>query len=262
MEELETQYLSAGWFCDEGPRSLFGDPHEWPVWFAVGCFLDLEQMCSLIACSSHFASHDDLVCKKTERRLIKLSTYKGSVNALPLLHLPSLQSLRLERLETKMPVAVAMLVGQDLRQLQILHLGPSDHGLDGVDVVFFCSDVWILQLMETLISNATALVSLHLPGLKLSPCAFTTCGMMLAKLPQIAQVGLPFLIMPESYWSRFISSLQGKPYLVIIGWWSNYQETKLKAQFPPGPFTPILSNARCMSPRTLQSMGCMPSDRW
>ena len=236
--------------------NLFGDPREWPVWIAVGKFLDLEQMCSLIACSSHFASHDDLVCKKTERRLIKLSTYKGSVNALPLLHLPNLQSLRLERLETKMPEAVAMLVGQDLRQLQILHLGPYDHGF------VFCSDVWILKLMEILISNATALVSLHLPGLKLSPCAFTTCGMMLAKLPQIAQVGLPFLIMPESYWSRFISSLQIKPYLVIIGSWSNYQETKLKAQFPPGPFTPILSNARCMSPRTLQSMGCMPSDRW
>ena len=99
--------------------NLFGDPREWPVWIAVGKFLDLEQMCSLIACSSHFASHDDLVCKKTERRLIKLSTYKGSVNALPLLHLPSLQSLRLERLETKMPEAVAMLVGQDLSLIHI-----------------------------------------------------------------------------------------------------------------------------------------------
>ena len=120
--------------------NLFGDPREWSVWIAVGKFLDLEQMCSFIACSSHFASHDDLVCKKTERRLIKLSTYKGSVNAFPLLHLPSLQSLRLERLETKMPEAVAMLVGQDLRQLQILHLGPSDHGVDGVDFELgFCS---------------------------------------------------------------------------------------------------------------------------
>jgi hypothetical protein len=223
--------------------NLFGDPREWSVWIAVGKFLDLEQMCSLIACSSHFASHDDLVCKKTAKI------------ALPLLHLPSLQSLRLERLETKMPEAVAMLVGQDLRQLQILHLGPSDHGVDGVDFELgFCSDVWILQLMETLISNATALVSLHLPGLKFSPCAFTTCGMMLAKLPHIAQIGLPFLVMPDSDWSRFISSLQGKPYLVIIGWWSNYQETKLKAQFPREPFTPILFNARCMSPRTLRSM--------
>ena len=220
-----------------------------PSVVAIGKFLDLDQMCSLIACSSHFASHDDLVCKKTERRLIKLSTYKGSMLALPLLHLPSLRSLRLERLEWEMPDAVAMLVGQDLRQLQILHLGPSDHGF------VVSSDVWLLKLMEILISHATALVSLCLPGLKLSQCAFTNFGMMLAKLPQIEQVGLTFLFMPESDWSLFISCLQGKPYLFIIGWWPVKVGAKLTAKFPRGPFTPTLLNGHYMSPRDLESLG-------
>ena len=230
--------------------NLFGDPREWPVWIAVGKFLDLEQMWSLIACSSHFASHDDLVYTKTDRRLIKLNTYKGCPNALPSLHLPSLQVLRLEVHEFQIPYAIARLVGEDLRHLRILRLGT----LDYVEILG-CCDVWVLKMMETLIHYATALVSLHLPGLKLSSCAFTNFGMMLAKLPQIEQVGLTFLFMPESDWSLFISCLQGKPYLFIIGWWPVKVDAKLMAKFPRGPFTPTLLNGHYMSPRDLESLG-------
>ena len=56
-------------------------------------------------------------------------------------------------------------------------------------------------------------------------------------------VGFPFLVLPESDWSLFISSLQGKSNLAIIGWWSDNVEAKLKAKFSREPFTPILYNA-------------------